>query len=284
MGRRPQRRCALVHRVRPIWRPPPKHPRHRRPAEVRFSSTHGFKGQEADAVILLDVTQRNYPLIHPTWTLFQVFGDTLQTLTEAERRLFYVGVSRPHLHLDVVTSNRDPSDFWTEARESNPVVQGEWDSLPEVRLPGGDRHVEVRVYNSSVEDFDTSKELLKRDRFRFRGGTAKYWWRLVPDHEWDRAPYSRHLGPASRRQESKHGGTVAATSNIGCPVDDNHGPVLIDLLSRLGRPQSDAGRTSAVKVVRRRGPRWLQLCSGRSVVLASATMCRGHAAAVVVVP
>jgi DNA helicase-4 len=169
------------------------------PAEVRFSSTHGFKGQEADAVILLDVTQRNYPLIHPTWTLFQVFGDTLQTLTEAERRLFYVGVSRPHLHLDVVTSNRDPSDFWTEARESNPVVQGEWDSLPEVRLPGGDRHVEVRVYNSSVEDFDASKELLKRDRFRFRGGTAKYWWRLIPDHEWDRdslleAQWAQHPG------------------------------------------------------------------------------------------
>ena len=55
------------------------------PEELRFSSTHGFKGQEADAVILLDVTQRNYPLIHPTWTLFQVFGDTVQTLTEAER-------------------------------------------------------------------------------------------------------------------------------------------------------------------------------------------------------
>ena len=57
---------------------------------------------------------------------------------------------------------------------------GRLGSLPEVRLPGGDGHVEIRVYNSSVEDFDKSKELLKQDRFRFRGGTAKYWWRLVP--------------------------------------------------------------------------------------------------------
>lgn len=169
------------------------------PEELRFSSTHGFKGQEADAVILVDVTQRNYPLIHPTWTLFQVFGDTIRTLTEAERRLFYVGVSRPHVHLDVVTTNRDPSEFWTEARGSNAVVQGDWGSLPEVRLPGGDGQVEIRVYNSSVEDFDKSKELLKQDRFRFRGGTAKYWWRLVPADAWDgeallRAPWAQHPG------------------------------------------------------------------------------------------
>lgn len=169
------------------------------PEELRFSSTHGFKGQEADAVILVDVTQRNYPLIHPTWTLFQVFGDTIQTLSQAERRLFYVGVSRPHVHLDVVTTNRDPSEFWTEARGSNAVIQGAWESLPEVRLPGGDGHVEIRVYNSSVEDFDKSKELLMQGRFRFRGGTAKYWWRLVPADTWDdaallRAPWAQHPG------------------------------------------------------------------------------------------
>ena len=169
------------------------------PKEVRFSSTHGFKGQEADAVILLDVTQRNYPLIHPTWTLFQVFGDTVQTLTEAERRLFYVGVSRPHAHLDVVTSNRDPSEFWTEVRGLMPVAQGDWDLLPEVRLQGGEGSVEIRVYNSSVEDFNTSKALLKQERFRFRGGTAKYWWRLDPEDEWDSealltAPWAQHPG------------------------------------------------------------------------------------------
>ncbi|NEE01214.1 UvrD-helicase domain-containing protein [Phytoactinopolyspora halotolerans] len=169
------------------------------PEELRFSSTHGFKGQEADAVILVDVTQRNYPLIHPTWTLFQVFGDTIQTLTEAERRLFYVGVSRPHMHLDVVTTNLDPSEFWTEARGSNAFIQGDWESLPEVRVPGADGHVEIRVYNSLVEDFDKSKELLKQDRFRFRGGTAKYWWRLVPADAWDsegllRAPWAQHPG------------------------------------------------------------------------------------------
>lgn len=170
------------------------------PEELRFSSTHGFKGQEADAVILVDVTQRNYPLIHPTWTLFQVFGDTIQTLTEAELRLFYVGVSRPHLHLDVITTRRDPSEFWTEAVGSPAVVaQGDWESLPEVRLSGGDGHIEIRVYNSSVEDFDKSKELLKQEHFRFRGGAAKYWWRLIPVDTWDgaallQAPWAQHPG------------------------------------------------------------------------------------------
>lgn len=169
------------------------------PEELRFNSTHGFKGQEADAVILLDVTQRNYPLIHPTWTLFQVFGDTVQTLTEAERRLFYVGVSRAHVHLDVVTANRDPSEFWGAARGSTRVIQGEWDSLSEVRLGSSDGRVEVRVYNSSVDDFDKSRDLLKRDRFRYRGGAATYWWRLIPEGEIDNnvlleAPWAQQPG------------------------------------------------------------------------------------------
>jgi hypothetical protein len=118
--------------------------------------------------------------------LFQVFGDTIQTLTEAERRLFYVGVSRPRLHLDIITTNRDPSELWTDARASNAVAQGHWDSLPEVRLPGRDGYAEIRVFNSSVDDFNKSKDLLKHDRFRFRGGTAKYWWRLIPATEWNK--------------------------------------------------------------------------------------------------
>lgn len=165
----------------------------------RFSSTHGFKGQEADAVVLLDVTQRNYPLIHPTWTLFQVFGDAVQTLTEAERWLFYVGVSRPHLHLDVITTNRDPFEFWVAACGSARVIQAEWDSLPEVLLGGRDGRLEIRVYNSSVEDFEQGRDLLKADRFRFRGGAAKYWWRLVTETDWDneallRARWAQHAG------------------------------------------------------------------------------------------
>lgn len=157
------------------------------PREIQFSSTHGFKGQEADAVILLDVTQRNYPLIHPTWMLFQVFGDTVESLTEAERRLFYVGITRPRVHLDVVTTARDPSEFWTAARKTNRFVSGTWDALPQVHLPGMDANVEIRVDNSSAVDFKRSTTLLKSNGFHFRRTAVSYWWRILPADEWDSA-------------------------------------------------------------------------------------------------
>lgn len=155
------------------------------PGEVRFSTAHGFKGQEADAVVLTDVTRRNYPLIHPTWTLFQVFGDTVETLTEAERRLFYVGVSRPHVHLDVITTVRDPSEFWRDVRQLNPVRPSEWDELSDVRLAGGAGMIEIRADLSTVENFSLSVELLKRSGFKFHSAKPKYWWRRVPVRAWD---------------------------------------------------------------------------------------------------
>lgn len=51
----------------------------------------------------------------------------------------------------------------------------------------------------AVVDFDLSVELLKRSSFRFRGGAAKYWWRLVPVHEWNQAalhsePWAQQAG------------------------------------------------------------------------------------------
>lgn len=169
------------------------------PNEVRFSSTHGFKGEESDAIIMLEVTERSYPLLHPTWALFQVFGDTLHTLTEAERRLFYVGISRPHLYLDVVTSEGDPSPFWSTTRGGFGLAPLDWDWLSEVRLGPAADLVEVRVFNSGVKDFKVSVGQLKADGFRFRGGTSQYWWRLMPSTQFDdvallRAAWAQHPG------------------------------------------------------------------------------------------
>lgn len=169
------------------------------PAEVRFSSTHGFKGQEADAVILLDVTGRNYPLIHPTWVLFQVFGDRVRSLDEAERRLFYVGVSRPRTHLDVVTSERDPSPFWRETRNRWPVAPLDWELLPDVSIGPAVKMVEVRVINSDVSDFDESRMQLGRAGFDYSGGAKKRWGRLVSAGDFDvtrllSAEWARHPG------------------------------------------------------------------------------------------
>lgn len=60
---------------------------------LEVSTTHGYKGKEADVVILLD--PEAYPFIHPDSIFNTIFGDTFDSIQEDEMRLFYVGVTRP---------------------------------------------------------------------------------------------------------------------------------------------------------------------------------------------
>lgn len=60
---------------------------------LNVSTTHGFKGKEADIVILVDPD--GYPHIHPDAIFSFIFGDDFDSLEADERRLFYVGVTRP---------------------------------------------------------------------------------------------------------------------------------------------------------------------------------------------
>ncbi len=77
---------------------------------LKVSTAHRFKGQQADAVIVLQV--HKFPFLHPSWPLTLVFGDTEEALLEDERNLFYVAVSRPQTHLDVVVSRKsEPGQF-----------------------------------------------------------------------------------------------------------------------------------------------------------------------------
>ena len=45
-------------------------------------------------VIVLEATNRCFPLIHPDSLLFEIFGDTLDKIEDEERRLFYVACTR----------------------------------------------------------------------------------------------------------------------------------------------------------------------------------------------
>ncbi|GAC49544.1 hypothetical protein GOACH_15_00360 [Gordonia aichiensis NBRC 108223] len=146
------------------------------PGTVRFSSTHGFKGQESEAVILLSADERNYPSIHPHWFLSTMFGDTIPTITEAGRRLFYVGVSRPKVHLDIVIFGENPSPFWTDAMPAG-IKATPWGNIPQVALGAAIASiVELRVYNAQVEHFDVVRSQLKASGFRYHGD-EKRWWR-----------------------------------------------------------------------------------------------------------
>jgi DNA helicase-4 len=60
---------------------------------VTSSTTHRYKGLEKLGVIVLDAVKRSYPLIHPNWVFLRVFGDSIDSIEDEERRLFYVATT-----------------------------------------------------------------------------------------------------------------------------------------------------------------------------------------------
>ncbi len=81
---------------------------------IRIGTAHSFKGLEADIVFLLHACKGAFPLIHPDYVLFGLFGDTEQQILEDERRLFYVAVTRAREQLWFLTETERQSDFVQE--------------------------------------------------------------------------------------------------------------------------------------------------------------------------
>lgn len=82
--------------------------------KVQLMTAHRTKGLEADIVIILDVCQGVFPLLHPDYALSEVFGFTPQRILEEERRLMYVAITRARERTYVVTDSSNPSDFLKE--------------------------------------------------------------------------------------------------------------------------------------------------------------------------
>jgi DNA helicase-4 len=83
--------------------------------KIRISTVHGFKGLEADIVIVVRVCEGVFPLIHPDSSLYSIFGENeLNTLAE-ERRLFYVAMTRAKDRLYLLTEEERESDFLDQA-------------------------------------------------------------------------------------------------------------------------------------------------------------------------
>jgi DNA helicase-4 len=62
--------------------------------QVESKTAHQSKGLEANIVVVLEATNRCFPLIHPDSLLFEIFGVNLDEIIDEERRLFYVACSR----------------------------------------------------------------------------------------------------------------------------------------------------------------------------------------------
>ncbi len=67
--------------------------------QIESKTVHQSKGLEANVVIVIEATNRCFPLIHPDSLLFEIFGDKLDKIIDEEQRLFYVACTRAKSHL-----------------------------------------------------------------------------------------------------------------------------------------------------------------------------------------
>jgi len=81
---------------------------------IRVETVHRFKGLEADIVILIDVTENAYPLIHPDNALFSLFGHDESDIVAEEKRLFYVALTRAKEKVYILTKHGRESPFLHE--------------------------------------------------------------------------------------------------------------------------------------------------------------------------
>jgi DNA helicase IV len=145
---------------------------------VTISTTHGFKGLEQDAVVILDGLQGSYPLIHPSWVFMRIFGDSLAEIEAAERRLFYVALTRARTSLSIVTEAHQPSPFLADIEGGVALASVEWAELPGVTNTGAAR-LEVRAY-----DAYSVKDRLRDLHYRW-STPGRYWARLVAAEGFD---------------------------------------------------------------------------------------------------
>ncbi len=79
--------------------------------KIEVYTVHSYKGGESDLVILLNVCNGSFPLLHPDNTLFGIFGKNLVDAMDEERRLFYVALTRAEEKLFII-SDRDNSSVF----------------------------------------------------------------------------------------------------------------------------------------------------------------------------
>ena len=119
---------------------------------VTISTTHRYKGLEKPAVIVLDGFASSYPLIHPAWVFLRLFGDTLATLEDEERRLFYVAVTRAQDSLAIITEKKRATPFLSGIpRGAGGVRTLDWSGVPSLSS-AEDSRVEVRVSGFRARD------------------------------------------------------------------------------------------------------------------------------------
>ena len=144
---------------------------------LEVTTSHKYKGREADFVIVADANKTSYPLIHPTAELFEVFGDTVNGLIDADRRLFYVATTRAESSLCYLVTTEHPSPFLGAVMATAQPIR--WDGLP-IAVTNADAQVEIRIYDG----FEVRDVLMDRFGFKF-DESNKTWYVFRPAERFD---------------------------------------------------------------------------------------------------
>lgn len=157
--------------------------RKRLPASVRdrlsISTAHGFKGNQSDVVIVLDATERNYPLIHPNWIFSRVLGESRAAIVDESRRLFYVALTRAKTELFILTEGNRRSPFLDEISSRTSLAEVSWARFPPVLQDNDWLVVKVHGAYEAIEPLING---LKADGYRYRDMS-----RSGGERTWDRA-------------------------------------------------------------------------------------------------
>jgi DNA helicase-4 len=137
---------------------------------VTISTAHKYKGLQEDVVIILDAIPRCYPLIHPNLMFTRVFGDSIESVVNEERRLFYVALTRAVETLFIVTESKNSSPFLEELNSRTEISVLNWSVI-------------VKVSNQDSKDTNGTyviKDLLKAEGYIWNGA-KKVWYRIYPE-------------------------------------------------------------------------------------------------------
>src|SRR5690606_37522668 len=132
---------------------------------IYATTTHSFKGREAGSVVVADADDDSYPFLHHTAELFSVFADTIKSLIEEEKRLFYVATTRARTSLWYLISGDESSRFLESAAFMEKIDWGRLEALT-----GSEDVFELRVHDG----YEVSDRLKKPFGFRFNDATEAW--------------------------------------------------------------------------------------------------------------
>ena len=135
-----------------------------------------FKGLEADNVIL-NVSKWCFPLIHRDWVYNRILGASIDSITDEEHRLLYVGLTRARKRLYLLSVSPDETSPFIDGSSIEKISE-RLDSSKVNDYSAPDGTVFVLVSGKTYPHVDDFHQW----RFRFEP-SMKSWLRTFPDRQ-----------------------------------------------------------------------------------------------------